>query len=74
MGEGRGKDGGTELMVRVVDDGRSGSVIGLSEDKSLDRRDSGSGMRLALTLLTLEEIVRMVPMSLGELIVERSRG
>ncbi len=77
MGEGPGKDGGIELMDLVEEIGRSGSTVGLSDDNSLARRegldkDSGSGMFLALTLLTLEETVGMLPMSEGELTVEMS--
>ena len=77
MGEGPGKDGGIEVRDLVEDIGRSGSTAGLSEDSSLARREepdevSGSGMFRALTLLTPEETVGMLPISEGEEILEVS--
>jgi hypothetical protein len=77
MGEGPGRDGGIELMDLVEDNGRSGWTINRSSGNSLARRegldtDSGSATFLALTLLTLDEVVGMLPMSEGELTLEMS--
>jgi hypothetical protein len=80
IGEGPGKDGGIELMDLVEVNGRSGWIIGLSDGSSLARRegldtDSGSSTFLAVTLVTLDdldEVVGMLPMSEGELTLEKS--
>ena len=77
MDEGPGNDGGIELRDLVEDIERRGRTAGLSDDNSVARRegldtDPGSGMSLALTLVTLEEVVGMLPMSEGELTVEMS--
>lgn len=77
MGEGPGKDAAIELMDLVEVNGRSGWTISRSDGNSSARRegldtDSGSSTFLALTLLILEEVVGMLPMSEGELTEEMS--
>lgn len=77
MDEGPGKDGGIELRDLVEDTGRRGRTAGLSDGNSLPMRegldtDPGSGMSLALTLVALEVVVGMLPISEGELTVEVS--
>jgi hypothetical protein len=80
MDEGPGKDCGIELMDLIEDNGHSGWTTIRSGGNSLPRReglntDSGSSTFLAVTLVALDnldEVVGMLPMSEGELTLEKS--